>query len=404
MKKLLLPLLVLALWSLNSCQKSDEMTVSTQTRSQQMALKTLPAGFTPTIRCGCSDGVSENLEEESDMPAEDDTRIPEDAVVQDRVNCQHSITIPAGSVDVLAEAIDNVCTGGTIWFASGVHTEHDGVVINKRVNLRGKNGAVLKIQSDILLDFAVPVDVALYFKYATKSTLQNMTIEPVGDIAGLAVLLEKSNGAAVKNCHFNNFQYSVIVQKSTGTKITKNVIVCTDAWLSGAIPESYGIININGEGPEISGNEVSQGLFGIWGCDREGKMEKNYTHHNFVGIIACKVPAGGFTMPNGESAGAKYSATHWVIKNNRSENNFNAGILVIDGANKNHLINNKSLNNGTYGIDLVGDSYRFGFLTPTCYKNAVWAGQYQNVTIKDCGVANLIYGGVQINTEEDPCY
>ena len=389
-------MLILAFWSFNSCQKSEDLPIANNTNADVKPLVQLG-------RCGCNTPTETNTAE-SDAIFQDDSYNSNEVVVEDRVNCEHSILIPAGSVDALADALDNICTGGTIWFASGTHTENEGVVINKPVNIKGQNGALLKIQADILLDFSIPVDVALHFKYATKAKLENLTIEPLGDIGGLAVLLEKSNGATVNNCHFNKFEYSIFVQKSGGTKISKNVIVCSPEWLSGLIPEAYGIININGIGPEISSNEVSQGLFGIWGCDKEGIMEKNYTHDNYIGIIACKVPQNGFTTPSGEPMGAKFSCTHWVIKNNKSENNFDAGIIAIDGANKNQFINNNLSNNGTFDIELVGDSYRFGFFTPTCYKNAVWAGDYQSVTIKDCGLDNIVYGGVQIDTEEYPCF
>ena len=324
--------------------------------------------------------------------------------VTDRADCAQFISIPANSVDVLAAALNDICTGGTIWLAAGLHTENAGVVINKQVTIKGADGAVLKIQASPELTFTHPVDVGLHFKLATNSKLENITIEPVTAPGGTAVLLEKSGGSMVNKCKINNFQFSILVQKSVGAKLTNNVIVASDAWQTGELPEADGIIVINGHGSRVTGNEVSQGLFGIFCSDQEGKYEHNYTHHNYIGMILCNVPKQFIYLPGGENAYAFFPATHWTIKDNVSKNNFDAGYLIIDGATKNQLINNEGGGNGTYDFDFVGDSYRFGFLTPTCYKNVMWAGTFQNVTVKDCGEGNVIYGGVKIDTSVDPCF
>ncbi|MBK9018352.1 MAG: hypothetical protein IPM82_32290 [Saprospiraceae bacterium] len=323
--------------------------------------------------------------------------------VTDRANCEQSITIPANSVDALAAAIANICTGGTIWLAPGLHTENAGVVIGKRVNIKGQEGAVLKIQATSLVDFSVAIDVALHFKYATNSKLENIDIQPTTAIGGTAILLENSGGTTVNKCHFNDFQWSILVEKSGGVKITNNVVVVSTAWQTGAIPQADGIIIINGHGALIKGNEVSGGLFGIWPCDQEGKLQDNFTHHNYIGVILCKVPANSYVLPSGESVGATFPCTHWTVTNNNSEDNFTAGYIVIDGANHNKLINNNASGNGTYDIELVGDSYRFGFLTPFSHDNVVHAGSFQNITIKDCGQNNTVYGGVEVDTSVDPC-
>lgn len=324
--------------------------------------------------------------------------------VTDRANCVQSITIPANSVDALAAALDNICTGGTIWLAPGLHTENAGVVIGKRVNIKGQEGAVLKIQATSLVDFSEAIDVALHFKYATNSKLENIDILPTTAIGGTAILLENSGGTTVNKCHLHDFQWSILVEKSPGVKITNNVVVASTAWQTGAIPEADGIVVINGHGAQIKGNEVSGALFGIWPCDKDGKCQDNYTHHNYIGVILCKVPANSFVLPSGEATGAIFPCTHWTVTNNNSEHNFTAGYIVIDGANNNKLTNNNASGNGTYGIELVGDSYRFGFLTPFSHDNVVHAGSYQNITIKDCGQNNTVYGGVEVDIEADPCY
>jgi hypothetical protein len=75
---------------------------------------------------------------------------------------------------------------------------------------------------------------------------------------------------------------------------------------------------------------------------------------------------------------------------------------VIDGANNNILTNNEGGGNGAYDMELTTDSYRYGFLTPQSYNNTVYAGPY-NITIKNCGQNNQIFGGTLINTTIDPC-
>lgn len=327
----------------------------------------------------------------------------EDGAVTDRAGCSQTILIPANSVDALANALANVCTGGTIWLASGLHTENAGVVIGKRVNIKGEDGAVLRIQASPELTFTNSIDVALHFKFATKSSLENVTIEPTSGPGGTAVLVEKSGGTTIKDCHITNFQFSILVHTSVGVNILDNVIVATNAWQTGALPEADGIIVINGSGARVKGNDVSQGLFGIFCSDREGIYEKNYTHHNYIGLILCNVPKGFIYLPGGENAYAKFPATHWTVRNNVSKHNLDAGYIIIDGANKNKLISNEGGDNGTYDFDFVGDSYRFGFLTPTCYNNVMWANEFQDVTVKDCGVDNIIYGGALVDNSVYPC-
>lgn len=87
---------------------------------------------------------------------------------------------------------------------------------------------------------------------------------------------------------------------------------------------------------------------------------------------------------------------------NDASDNLDTGHLVIDGANHNFLVNNTASNNGTYDIELVWDSYRFGFLTPACFENTVIVGS-PNRTVKDCGIGNTVIGGTQIDITAAPC-
>jgi hypothetical protein len=108
-------------------------------------------------------------------------------------------------------------------------------------------------------------------------------------------------------------------------------------------------------------------------------------------------------MPSGEAVGSDLSGEQWIARWNDTHDNLDAGYLVIDGANNNLLANNAAANNATYDIELVGDSMRFGFLTPFSFENTVFV-ESPSHTVKDCGVDNTVVGGTQIDITQDPCF
>jgi hypothetical protein len=168
-------------------------------------------------------------------------------------------------------------------------------------------------------------------------------------------------------------------------------------------PAGNGIVIVNAERASLLANEVAGYSFGIWPCDKMGSLFFNHVYDNYIGIILCKVPAGSYLLPSGKAVGADFSGEQWVLRWNDSHDNLDAGYLVIDGANHNFLANNAAASNGTYDIELVGDSYRFGFLTPFSFENTVIAASPSH-TVKDCGVDNTVIGGTQIDTTQDPCF
>ena len=180
-----------------------------------------------------------------------------------------------------------------------------------------------------------------------------------------------------------------------GNKITSSTL-----WQTTGVP-CDGIIVCNGKSAWISNNEVESAFFGIWPCDLYGSCVNNYTHNNYIGIILCKVPDNAFRLPSGQLTGALLSSGYVKVLNNQSDNNLNVGYLVIDGANNSVLEGNRSSGNGTYDIELVGDSYRFGFFTPKSFSNRVVASPTQKV--KNCGVNNTVVGGQLVNNATDPC-
>lgn len=316
-----------------------------------------------------------------------------------------TVVVPAGSNNALAAAIAAAGNNGTVRLAAGNHTEAGTVTIPYRIKLIGDEGAVLISSTDPLTATNFQMETAIHVFGAANTIIDNIDFQVAGGgTGGTAVVVENSANVTVKNCSMNNIQFGILVEQSNNINITNNTIVTSTAWQTEDIPVAHGVVVINGKNARIEGNEVSNALFGVWCCDENGIYKQNNTHDNFIGLILCKVPEDGLLMPDGHPVGAALSGTNWKCKNNVSMNNFTVGYLVIDGAKDNLLENNEGGGNGTYDIELTGDSYRFGFLTPTSVHNTAKAGAFPTVTIKDCGVNNTVIGGIKIDINADPCY
>lgn len=324
--------------------------------------------------------------------------------VSNRAACDW-IEIPAGSVNALVQAVNNVCANGVIYLKAGTHTENNAITITKSVKIIGEAGAVLKLKSSLSpsdpTTGAFTLNPALHILNAPRSVIQDVDIQSFPTDGSTAILLENSTESAVIRCKIGKFQSAVVVEKSDRVAIMRNTIVSTTAWQTGAVAEAESIVVVNGKSAYISDNDVSNALFGIWPCDKWGTVERNYTHGNYLGIILCKVPAG-LILPSGRFTGSEFSTTDCKTLNNKSTDN-QWGILVIDGANNNLIVNNDLARNAAYDMELTTDSYRFGFLTPFVFNNTVNVGSFQNIRIKDCGRNNHITGGVRVNTTTDPC-
>ncbi|HFA51574.1 MAG TPA: hypothetical protein ENJ95_21370 [Bacteroidetes bacterium] len=325
--------------------------------------------------------------------------------VTDRSACPWAV-IPAGSVDALAQAINDICEDGIIYLRAGMHTENVPITITKPVKIIGEEGAVLKIKSDISpgdpATATVTLNPALHVLNAPGTLVQDLEIQPLDSDGGTAILAENSSASAVMRCEINNFQFAVVVEKSDRTTIMFNTIVATGLWLTGDVTDAESITIINGKSTYISDNEISNAVFGIWACDEWGTCERNNTHGNLIGLILCNVPQY-LVLPSGEVTGSLIPAKGWKVRNNNSTGNFSLGYLVIDGANNNLLENNNASGNADYDMELTTGSMRFGFFTPESYQNTVITGAYPDITIKDCGRDNHISGGVLIDTVADPC-
>jgi len=311
------------------------------------------------------------------------------------------VEVPAGSADALAAALTAAGTNGTVVLKSGVHTESGTVEITNTVTLAGETGAVLESTTNPLP--ADEVHPALWVHGASGVVIRGIEMRPAGAIGNTGVLLHNSPNASMFGNNIHDYEYSVVVEKSNSVKIWSNRIACSTAWLGGAIPEALGITVVNGSNAVIADNNVTGGVFGIWPCDEGGKVLANKASSCLEGIILCRVPAWSFELPDGQYTGSAQSTTRCLAQGNETFGNFADGIIVIDGAHDSRVVDNNSHDNTAYDVELSGDSYRFGFLTPSSYNCTFVAGTHPSVKVKNCGSNNTVNGGVLVDNNVDPC-
>ncbi len=310
------------------------------------------------------------------------------------------VLLPAGSVDALQSAV-RAANGGIVYIRAGEHRETKTVTIDRKVTILAEKGAVLIFNTQPSPP-AIPVQPALHVLNAPDTYISDVEIRAEGTSGGIGILVQNSPRTKILKSKLTNHQFGIVLEKSEATVVYFNTVVTTSLWQSGALENAHGIININGERVRIISNDVSNSVFGIWACDKDGYLSSNYVHGNFLGIILCKVPEQSIPLPDGTLIGATFSATNWLTTNNNAVGNFDVGYLIIDGANGNTLTNNFSSNNARVDYEVVGDSQRFGFFTPQAFNNTIQIRGKQ--TVKDCGLNSKITGGVRIDTQAMPCF
>jgi len=311
------------------------------------------------------------------------------------------VELPAGSVDGLAAAIAAAGRGGAVIVRAGMHTESATVMITHAVKILGEPGAILEMDTEPLPPATV-LEVGLHIQNAERVVIWGLDIRPKNDIGGTAILVDHSQRAIIGRNIIREHQFSVMLEHGDRVQIFGNTIIATTAWQANFF-EVHGIVVANGDHVRIVNNDVSNAFFGVWACDHDGVLVGNHFHANFIGLILCKVPENAFPLAGGSAIGSESTAINWLAQGNNATGNFDAGYLVIDGANNNLLKNNAAASNGTYNIELAGDSFRFGFLTPFSFENKVVAGNDQ-VIIKNCGNDNTVIGGQLVDNGQDPCY
>jgi nitrous oxidase accessory protein NosD len=313
------------------------------------------------------------------------------------------VEVPAGSADALAAALAAAGPNGTVLLKSGVHTESGTVEISQTVTLAGETGAVLESSTSPVLAPGQPVQPALWVHGASNVVIRDIEMRPAAAIGGCGVLLHHAANASVFGNNIHDIQYGIVLEQADRAKMWNNRIACSNGWLTGAIPEALGITVVNGDQALIANNRVTDALFGIWPCDQGGKVLGNKASGCLEGIIFCKVPAWSFKLPDGTLSGTAQSTVQCLAQGNETFGNFADGIISIDGAHDSRIVDNNSHDNGAYDVELSGDSFRFGFLTPSCFDCTFTAGSYPNVRVKNCGNNNTVNGGILVDNNVDPC-
>lgn len=309
------------------------------------------------------------------------------------------VRIPAGSQAALATAIDEAPAGGTVVLEPGQHFESGTVFVTKKIRISGEKGAVL-ISNSVPMDVAGYVQAAIHVQGAERVIIRGLDIRSSNPIGGTGIIFEDAPRAIAVGNTISEFQFGIIVEKSDRNWIASNTVNASTGWLTGQIPYSIGIVNMNGKAARLMGNRITGGWVGGFTSDVQGLYIGNETFGNFNGTVACN--ANSFIFPDGTVRNAERPSAQWLFTGNSSHDNYQVGYLVIDGSHDNDLVGNKAANNPNYDIELVGETQRFGVLLPESHDNRVVA--YHNITVKDCSSGNTVIGGIRIDTGTDACY
>lgn len=323
-----------------------------------------------------------------------------DFSIQTRMAAQF-IVVPAGSNNALAQALIDAGEGGIVYLRSGMHTETAGITIRSKVTLIGENGAILRIKSVANMPDpttgVTQINPAIHVLNAPQTNIQNIEFQPMDNNVSTAILYENSPLSSSMYNTFKRFMLSIVVEKSNQMTIMGNKISASTLWQESPSP-IVGILIVNGKSAWIANNEVENAFVGIFMSDQYGSTVQNNAHNNYWGIVLCHLTPNSLKLPDGRLTGAALSANNWKVRANQANNNINIGYLVIDGANNNILEGNRGNDNGTYDVELAGQTARLGFPMPPSFNNQVTASSGQKV--KNCGNNNILTGG---NLSSDGC-
>ncbi|MBK9016875.1 MAG: right-handed parallel beta-helix repeat-containing protein [Saprospiraceae bacterium] len=316
---------------------------------------------------------------------------------------KNEITVPAGSVDALAQAVEDAGDGGTVILASGNHNESGSVTVSTKVCIRGETGAILIVDTKPLLSSSEPlIDPALFVLNAEGFCIENVEIQPLDSLGCVGIFLENSSKSVVTNCKFTRHQNTILFQNSDEVKIENNSIEgILD--IAGSFPVGNGLIVINGKKAIVRNNEFSKCAFGAWICDEGGTFEDNHCFRNHIGVVPCAVPDGGAISRESGFLSTMIAGKDWKISNNKFYHNDWFGVLLYDGASLCTVENNDCSDNGLGDIELGKDSNTFGFHADVTHHNTVIVGSFPNVRVKDCGENNTVdisKGGILLPSED----
>ncbi len=324
-----------------------------------------------------------------------------DAVLQEAkqtADDRANVVLPAGSNGGLAAAIAAAGPNGKVTVESGVHYESGTVEITFPVKIVGESGAVFEWSGIAGPSTATPtqLDPALHIKDANHVTIQGIMIDPGPDGAVNAILLDNAHNAKVLNNTLLKFQLAIVTGNADHCKIIGNTITGVGPSAPG---RGWSIVNVDGNHNLITDNDVSDTPVAIFSGDNRGNVLRNTVHNSAIGVLLCT--PNSLAYPNGDPLDAPESANDWLVAHNNAYNN-TWGYLAIDNAFESTIFQNAASNNALYDIECAGDSNRFGFFTPTSREiTVVSTGQYNNLSVQNCGVDCTIIGGQLAN---DPCF
>jgi nitrous oxidase accessory protein NosD len=306
-----------------------------------------------------------------------------------------AVTVPAGSVDQLAEAIAQAGPGGEVILAAGVHKISATVMVEIPVSIVGEEGAILETANSTDDEGVKP---ALYIKGADGVRIQNLIIQTPLDPnvapASNGILIENASDVQIIDSQIAGHVNGVLVEHGDRALLKGNAIQTT----------GHSVVVINGKDVSIQDNWISGVLtgLGLWVGDERGDITGNTFQGCGIGLLLC-TPRG--FLISGEWRMTDSPATGWMVYENNAVGGA-WGYLAMDGANNNILMNNSASLNTDYDIELAGESSRFGFVAPTSSDNIVIQGlKYKGLKVKVCGVNNQAQGHVNlVDTIADPCF
>lgn len=312
------------------------------------------------------------------------------------------VEVPEGSVDALADAIAAAGRNGIVLLKAGEHHESAMVEIPFAITLIGEEGAELVTSAGGLVA-APPIPVApVLHVTGSHATIRGVTFRPASGDGNAAILIDGASHTTVFGNDMTGYQFPVIVASGDYNRVWNNTIVVNGAWQTGAVAFAFGITVVRGNHASVMDNAVSNAVWGFFTSGLQGQLAYNTSQGNYVGIVMCKV-SEALILPGGELIGAEFATKDWVVAHNTTMNNFTTGLLVIDGSNNNVIANNESSGNGTFDVDLTGDTNRLGFFTPASFENTFIAGAYEDIEVRDCGIDNTIIGGALVDNSVVPC-
>lgn len=315
-----------------------------------------------------------------------------------------TVTVPAGSVDALAAAIEQAGRNGTVILEGGLHAESSTVVIPHRIKLVGQPGAILEVNTGLHNFATTALDPALHVLNARRTYITGIDIRAAGQAGGVAILVEDSPRTIISKNQISNYQFGVILEASDYVYILRNEVSGTPLWQSGEAPFATGILTMKGDNAVVSGNKTSGFFIGVWACSRYGRVTGNESFGNFLGIILCTATPGGWQLPSGELSGSDFSAFRTRIYFNNSHDNADVNIQAIDGANNNLVALNRAANPGRVDYEFAAetDRYSLPFTLPETFDNRALIPAEN--TYVDCGTNNSIFGGDEIPASEASCF